>query len=55
MKGLGSAVNSALDAYFGGNWASIGGKSEQLGLAQGDYLGLPTDTDSWGLYNIYGR
>ena len=48
MKGLGSAVNSALDAYFGGNWASIGGKSEQLGLAQGDYLGLPTDTDSWG-------
>lgn len=38
MKGLGSAVNSALDAYFGGNWASIGGKSEQLGLAQGDYL-----------------
>ena len=48
MKGLSSAVNSALDAYFAGNWASIGGKSEQLGLTQGDYLGLPTDADSWG-------
>ena len=48
MKGLGSAVTSALDAYFNGNWASIGGKSEQLGLDQGDYLGLPTDTASWG-------
>ena len=48
MKGLSSAVNSALDAYFSGNWASIGGKSEQLGLTQGDYLGLPTDSASWG-------
>lgn len=48
MKGLSSAVNSALDAYFTGNWASIGGKSEQLGLTQGDYLGLPTDSASWG-------
>lgn len=48
MKGLGSAVTTALDAYFTGNFASIGGKSEQLGLAQGDYLGLPTDDASWG-------
>jgi basic membrane protein A len=48
MKGLSSAVNDALDAYFTGNWASIGGKSEQLGLTQGDYIGLPTDADSWG-------
>lgn len=48
MKGLHSAVYDALDAYFTGNWASIGGKSEQLGLAQGDYLGLPTDEASWG-------
>ncbi|MGN0352999.1 MAG: BMP family ABC transporter substrate-binding protein [Roseburia sp.] len=48
MKGLGSAVTSALDAYFGGDWASIGGKSEQLGLTQGDYIGLPTDAESWG-------
>ena len=48
MKGLSSAVTSSLDAYFNGNWATIGGKSEQLGLTQGDYLGLPTDTASWG-------
>lgn len=48
MKGLHSAVYAALDAYSAGNWASIGGKSEQLGLAQGDYLGLPTEGESWG-------
>ena len=48
MKGLGSAVEAALDAYTSGNWSSIGGKSEQLGLTQGDYLGLPTDDASWG-------
>lgn len=48
MKGLGSAVTSALDAYFGGSFASIGGTAAQLGLTQGDYLGLPTDDASWG-------
>ena len=48
MKGLGSAVEAALDAYTSGNWSSNGGKSEQLGLTQGDYLGLPTADASWG-------
>ena len=48
MKGLGSAVTYALDAYFGGNFASIGGTAAQLGLTQGDYLGLPTEDASWG-------
>ena len=48
MKGLDSAVEAALDAYTSGNWSSIGGKSEQLGLTQGDYLGLPTADASWG-------
>ena len=48
MKGLGSAVEAALDAYTSGNWSSIGGKSEQHGLTQGDYLGLPTADASWG-------
>ena len=48
MKGLGSAVEAALDAYTSGNWSSIGGKSEQLGLTQGDYLGHPTADASWG-------
>lgn len=48
MKGLGSAVTYALDAYFSGNFASIGGTAAQLGLTQGDYLGLPTEDSSWG-------
>ncbi len=48
MKNLSSAVNTALNAYFTGNFASIGGKSEQLGLTQGDYIGLPTEDASWG-------
>jgi basic membrane protein A len=48
MKGLHSAVYDALDTYFSGNFASIGGTSVQLGLAQGDYIGLPTDSESWG-------
>jgi basic membrane protein A len=48
MKGLHAAVYDALDAYFEGNWSSLSGKSEQLGLTQGDYIGLPTDADSWG-------
>lgn len=47
MKGLGSAITDALDAYFNNEWSSYAGKSETLGLAQGDYLGLPTDDASW--------
>ncbi|MDD6037329.1 MAG: BMP family ABC transporter substrate-binding protein [bacterium] len=48
MKGLYAAVYDALDAYFTGNWSSKGGKSQQLGLTQGDYIGLPTAESSWG-------
>ena len=48
MKGLSTAVTAALDAYTDGKWDTIGGKSETLGLAQGDYLGLPTADTSWG-------
>lgn len=48
MKGLHAAVYDALDAYFNGEWASLSGKAEQLGLSQGDYIGLPTDEGSWG-------
>lgn len=48
MKGLNAAVYNALSAYFDGNWDSLSGKAEQLGLAQGEYIGLPTDDDSWG-------
>ena len=48
MKGLHSAGYYALDKYFNGEWDTLGGKSEQLGLTQGDYIGLPTDEASWG-------
>ncbi len=47
MKGLTATVVDKLDAYFTGNWDSIGGKIENLGLKDGDYIGLPTDDDSW--------
>lgn len=48
MKGLHAAVYDALDKYFNGQWSDLGGKSEQLGLTQGDYIGLPTEEASWG-------
>lgn len=48
MKGLKAAVYDALTAYFDGNWDSLSGKAEQLGLSQGEYIGLPTEDDSWG-------
>ncbi len=48
MKGLHAAVYDALDKYCTGKWDELGGKSEQLGLSQGDYIGLPTDGNSWG-------
>ena len=47
MKGLTSTVVDKLDACFTGNWSSIGGQIQNLGLADGDYIGLPTDGDSW--------
>lgn len=47
MKGLTATVVDKLDAYFTGNWASIGGQVQNLGLADGDYIGLPTDNASW--------
>lgn len=47
MKGLTATVVDKLDAFYTGNWDSIGGQIQNLGLADGDYLGLPTDGDSW--------
>lgn len=49
MKGLQAATESALDKYFSGNWADLGGKVETLNLQAGpDYVGLPTADTSWG-------
>jgi len=47
MKGLRSTVTDKLVAYFTGNWDTIGGKMDKLGLADGDYIGLPTAQESW--------
>jgi basic membrane protein A len=50
MKGLYTATYSALDAYFTGNWDTVGGTLANLSLSEGDYVGLPTDT--WSMTNF---
>lgn len=45
MKALQTSVEDVLNSYVAGNWA--GGVSDNLGLAEGDYVGLPTDAASW--------
>lgn len=47
MKGLQVSVESALDTYLGGQWTTLGGTFANLGLQEGDYVGLPTASDSW--------
>lgn len=51
-KGLYSATYSALETYFSGNWDTVGGKLANLSLAEGDYVGLPTDTWSMKSYTV---
>ena len=48
MKALGNATQDALDKAFNGGWDSIGGTASNLGLQQGDFVGLPTADASWG-------
>lgn len=45
MKALQNSVETVLNDYVAGSWT--GGVSENLGLAEGDYVGLPTDDASW--------
>ena len=47
MKGLTEAVNTALADIDAGSWADIAGSNGNFGLEDGDYIGLPTDADSW--------
>ncbi len=48
VKGLQSATEAALDKYFTGNWADLGGKIDVLDLQKGEsYVGLPTAEESW--------
>lgn len=47
MKGLQATVTDKLEGLFAGEWDTIGGKIDNLGLADGDYIGLPTEGESW--------
>ena len=47
MKGLQNVTETALAELQAGNWATYGGKFLSFSLAEGDYVGLPTDADSW--------
>ena len=47
MKGLSEAVNTALADIDAGSWGDIAGSNGNFGLEDGDYIGLPTDADSW--------
>ncbi len=51
-KGLTDTVVTVLGTYFDGEWDSLSGKIETLGLGNSassvQYVGLPTNADSWG-------
>ena len=47
MKGLSAAVETALSDIEADEWGEISGSNGNFGLEDGDYIGLPTDEDSW--------
>ena len=47
MKGLSAAVETALTDIESGEWSEIAATNGNFGLEDGDYIGLPTDDDSW--------
>lgn len=55
MKGLSNTVVTVLDKYFEGDWDTVSAKIETLGLGTSSddvqYVGLPTETNSWGFDN----
>ena len=48
VKGIQAATEAALAKVFDGTWDEIGGMVETKNLLAGDYVGLPTDEESWG-------
>ncbi len=52
MKGLKESVVSALTEIDNGGWADIAGTNGNFGLEDGDYVGLPTDEDSWNFQSF---
>ncbi len=51
-KGLAQSVEMIMDRYFKNEWSVIGGQSDNLGLDEGDYVGIPTVEDSWEFKNF---
>ena len=49
MKQLQNVTETVLDALNNGDWATYVGKVSNFSLAEGEYVGLPTDADSWRL------
>ena len=47
MKGLSESVSTALGDIEAGEWSNIAATNGNFGLEDGDYVGLPTDADSW--------
>ena len=47
MKGLSESVSTALGDIEAGEWSNIAATNGNFGLEDGDYIGLPTDADSW--------
>ena len=53
MKGLQAATEAVLAALKSGEWeAEYAGQFVTLGLADGDFVGLPTNAGSWGFSNF---
>ncbi len=50
MKGLQNVTETVLDELNKGNWDTYGGKINNFGLKEGDYVGLPVD--SWTMQNF---
>lgn len=49
MKGLQNVTETVLEELNNGNWSVYGGKVSNFGLLEGEYVGLPTEADSWKL------
>lgn len=49
MKQLKNVTMTVLEALNNGEWATYGAKITNFSLAEGEYVGLPTEAESWRL------
>ena len=52
VKKLKNATMAVLDALNKGEFATYGGKTSNLSLADGEFVGLPTEKESWRFNNF---